>query len=166
MIVTLELVEIIFLGWLQPKKFYVWFIFRPPYSKIASRTLKNSHPIKYFKGKHIPTQLHFILLSLSSPFPNGASILCNVSLPQRGHSYIIISIDYFTKWVEAIPTFLNDGCTIVPFVFNHIITQFNVPQGNLIDHGSNFQNQMMGELRTKLCLLHDNSSVMTLYLLI
>jgi hypothetical protein len=27
----------------------------------------------------------------------------------RGHHYIIIAVDYFTKWVEAMPTFNNDG---------------------------------------------------------
>jgi hypothetical protein len=27
----------------------------------------------------------------------------------RGHRYIIVAVDYFTKWVEAMPTFSNDG---------------------------------------------------------
>jgi transposase InsO family protein len=43
-------------------------------------------------------------------------------------------------------------------VFNHIITRFGVPQAIVIDHGSHFQNQMMGELCTKLGFLHENSS--------
>jgi hypothetical protein len=29
----------------------------------------------------------------------------------RGHHYIIMVVDYFTKWVEAMPTFANDGET-------------------------------------------------------
>jgi hypothetical protein len=27
----------------------------------------------------------------------------------RGHRYIIVVVDYFTKWVEAMSTFNNDG---------------------------------------------------------
>jgi hypothetical protein len=52
-----------------------------PYSKIALRPLKNSHPVRSFRRKHVPTQLHFIPLSLLAPLPNGVSISCNVSLP-------------------------------------------------------------------------------------
>ena len=76
----------------------------------------------------------------------------------RRHTYIIIVVDYFTKWDEAMPTFLNDGRTATLFVFNHIITRFNVRKYILTDHGSHFHSQMMGELRTKLGFLHDNSS--------
>jgi transposase InsO family protein len=43
-------------------------------------------------------------------------------------------------------------------VFNHIIARFGVPQAIVTDHGSHFQNQMMGELHTKLGFLHENSS--------
>jgi hypothetical protein len=39
----------------------------------------------------------------------------------RGNGYMIVVIDYFTKWVEVIPTFLNDGQNATLFVFNHII---------------------------------------------
>jgi hypothetical protein len=27
----------------------------------------------------------------------------------RGNHYIIVEVDYFTKWVEAMPTFNSDG---------------------------------------------------------
>jgi hypothetical protein len=57
-----------------------------------------------------------------------------------GHGYIIVVVDYFTKWVEAIPTFLNDGHTTTLFFFNHIITHFGVPHAIVIDHGSHFKN--------------------------
>eukprot|EP00253_Pinus_taeda_P006691 PITA_06691 len=38
-----------------------------------------------------------------------------------GHAYIILAVDYFTKWAEAMPTFEADGETAAIFVFNHII---------------------------------------------
>jgi hypothetical protein len=36
----------------------------------------------------------------------------------RGHRYIIVAVGYFTKWVEAMPTFKDDGETAALFLFN------------------------------------------------
>jgi hypothetical protein len=46
----------------------------------------------------------------------------------NGHGYIIMVVDYFTKWVEAMPTYSNDGTTTTLFIFNHIIARFGVPK--------------------------------------
>jgi hypothetical protein len=45
----------------------------------------------------------------------------------KGHGYIIVAMDYFTKWVKAMPTFDNTRKTAALFIFNHIITRFGVP---------------------------------------
>jgi transposase InsO family protein len=74
-----------------------------------------------------------------------------------GHGYIIVAVDYFTKWVEAMPTFDNTGKTATLFLFNHIIAHFSVPQAIITDHGSHFRNFTMSELTEKLGLRHDNS---------
>jgi hypothetical protein len=75
-----------------------------------------------------------------------------------GHGYIIVAVDYFTKWAEAMPTFDNTGKTVALFIFNHIIAHFGVPQAIIIDHGSYFRNFMMSELTKKLGLRHENST--------
>jgi hypothetical protein len=46
----------------------------------------------------------------------------------EGHGYIIVAVDYFTKWAEAIPTLYSTGKTAVLFIFNHIIDRFGVPK--------------------------------------
>jgi hypothetical protein len=75
-----------------------------------------------------------------------------------GHGYIIVAMDYFTKWAEAMPTFDNTGKTTTLFIFNHIVTRFGVPQAIITDHGSHFHNFMMSELTEKLGLRHENST--------
>jgi hypothetical protein len=75
-----------------------------------------------------------------------------------GHGYIIVVVDYLTKWAEAMPTFDNTGNTVELFIFNHFIARFGVPQAIVIDHGSHFKNFMMSELTEKLGLRHDNST--------
>ena len=67
-----------------------------------------------------PTLLHPIIAV--SPFAKWGIdfITCNPH-SARGHGYIILVVDYFTKWAEAMPTFAADGKTATPFVFNHVI---------------------------------------------
>jgi hypothetical protein len=56
----------------------------------------------------------------------------------RGHRYIIVVVDYFTKWVKAMPTFKDYGETASLFLFNQIIEMFGVPREIVTDHGSHF----------------------------
>ena len=55
-----------------------------------------------------------------------------------GHHHIIVDVDYFTKWDEAMPTVKSDGETAAHFIFNQIITQFGIPRELVSDHGSHF----------------------------
>ena len=75
-----------------------------------------------------------------------------------GHGYIIVAVDYFTKWAEAMPTYAEDGKTVTLFLFNHVIARFRVLQSIVTDHESHFHNQMMEELSAKLGFLHENST--------
>jgi hypothetical protein len=53
-----------------------------------------------------------------------------------GHGYIIVAVDYFTKWAKAMLKFHNTGKTATLLIFNHIIAHFGVPQDIVTDHGS------------------------------
>jgi hypothetical protein len=64
----------------------------------------------------------------------------------KGHCYIIVAVDYFTKWVEAMPTFNNDGETMTLFIFNQIVARLDIPKEIVTEYGSHFQNKMMSEL--------------------
>ena len=75
-----------------------------------------------------------------------------------GHGYIIVTVDYFTKWVEAMPTLNNNGETTALFFFNYVVARFGVPQAIVTNHGSHFYNHMMVELTAKLRLSHDSST--------
>eukprot|EP00253_Pinus_taeda_P030694 PITA_30694 len=74
---------------------------------------------------------------------------CNPS-STGGHGYIIVVIDYFTKWTEAMPTLNNNGKTAALFFFNHVVARFGVRQATVTDHGSHFHNHMMVELTANL----------------
>jgi hypothetical protein len=76
----------------------------------------------------------------------------------RWHHYIIIVVDYFMKWVEAMPMFKDDGKTTTFFLFNQIIARLGVPREIVTDHGSHFQNKMMFELTSNLGLRKEHLS--------
>ena len=76
----------------------------------------------------------------------------------KGHGYIIVAMDNFTKWVEAMPTYAEDGKTTSLFLFNRVIARFRVPRSIVTDHRSHFLNQMMEELSVKLGFHHENST--------
>ena len=75
-----------------------------------------------------------------------------------GHGYIIVVMDYFTKWAEAMPTYSIDSKTMAQFLFNHVISRFGIPQAIVTDHGSHFRDYMMVELKSVLGLCHDGST--------
>lgn len=67
----------------------------------------------------------------------------------KGHKYIIVGVDYFTNWVEAMPTFNKDGDTITLFIFNQVISHFDMPKDIFTNHGSHIQSEMMSKFPSK-----------------
>ena len=57
----------------------------------------------------------------------------------RGHHYIIMVVDYFTKWDKAMPTIKSNGEIAVHFVFNQIINWFSILKELVTYHGRHFQ---------------------------
>ena len=45
----------------------------------------------------------------------------------EGHRYILIAVNYFTKWVEAIPLKNVDQGDVVNFIEQNIIFRFGIP---------------------------------------
>jgi hypothetical protein len=134
---------------------YFW----PLIFKDCIEAVKKCPPCQDFtnKARTHPTTLHPIIAII--PFSKwGIDFMQCKPTSVGGHGYIIVVNDYFTKWVEAMPTFLNDGHTVALFLFNHIITHFCVPRTIFTDHGAHFKNQMMSELHVKLGFRHENSS--------
>lgn len=50
--------------------------------------------------------------------------------------YISVSVDYVTKWVEAIASTANDAHTVVKFLKKNIFSRFGVPRVLISDRGS------------------------------
>lgn len=44
-----------------------------------------------------------------------------------GYKWILVATDYFTKWVEAIPTRQVTNKVVIDFLIKNIVTRFGVP---------------------------------------
>ena len=82
---------------------------------------------------------------------------CNPTSAGR-HQHIIVAVDYFTKWEEAMPTVKSYCKTTTFFIFNQIIAQFGMPIDIVTDHGSHFQNEMIKYLASKPKFKHNHFS--------
>jgi hypothetical protein len=56
----------------------------------------------------------------------------------KGHRFILVATDYFTKWIEAVPLRNMPHREVINFVQEHIIHQFGVPQSLMTNQGSSF----------------------------
>src|SRR5688572_20672770 len=56
----------------------------------------------------------------------------------KGHKFILVATDYFTKWVEAIPLRAVTSVTMADFVRDHIVYRFGIPQTITTDQGTMF----------------------------
>ena len=63
-------------------------------------------------------------------------------LGKKQLGFLIIAIDYFTKWVEAKPVTTITEAKVTNFVWKNIICRFGVPRVIVSDNGKQFDNPM------------------------
>jgi len=71
-----------------------------------------------------------------------------------GFTYILLSVDYVSKWVEAKATRTNDARVVIDFVRSHIFCRFGIPRAIVSDQGTHFCNRSMGALLLKYGIMH------------
>jgi hypothetical protein len=108
--------------------------------KYCIETVKKCHPCHIFSQKMRAHPAPMFPVITVGPFTKWGIdyTICNPT-SKREHHYIIVAIDYFMKWVEAMPTFKDDGETATLFLLNQIIARFGIPREIVTDHGSHFQ---------------------------
>ncbi|RDY12234.1 gag-pol, partial [Mucuna pruriens] len=72
----------------------------------------------------------------------------------NGYSYILLAVDYVSRWVEAIPSITNDAKVVVDFLKSNIFCRFGVPKALISDQGSHFCNRAMASLLQKYGVAH------------
>ena len=76
-----------------------------------------------------------------------------------GHKFIITVMEYFTKWVEAIPLSAAIGKHVALFILNHIICRYGIPSPIVTDNGGQFKNKDLKQLCKKFQIKQNWSSI-------
>ena len=85
-----------------------------------------------------PQQLHS--MSLPWPFSTWGIDVIGAIYPaaSNGHRFILVVIDYFTKWVEAASYKAVTAVAMEKFIRNNIVARYGVPHSIISDNGTNF----------------------------
>ncbi|MCO5559521.1 hypothetical protein L7F22_013122 [Adiantum nelumboides] len=75
-----------------------------------------------------------------------------------GKLYIIMGVDYMTRWAEATTTSRITAVEVAKFIFEHICCRFGVPLEILSDRGPGFRGYLVGELMKKLKIKRRHST--------
>jgi transposase InsO family protein len=70
-------------------------------------------------------------------------------LSQGSHSYLLVVVDKFSKWIEAVP-FTNQEATMAVKFFESIICRYGVPNSIITDNGTNFTSREFQEFAKEL----------------
>ncbi|GKU90472.1 hypothetical protein SLEP1_g4462 [Rubroshorea leprosula] len=84
---------------------------------------------------HMPGEM---LSSLSSPWPFaqwGVDLLGPFVKGKGGCTYLVVAVDYFTKWIEAKPLSTIIKKKIEEFLFNSILCRFGIAKRIIADNG-------------------------------
>nr|GEU77271.1 reverse transcriptase domain-containing protein [Tanacetum cinerariifolium] len=78
----------------------------------------------------------------SGPFPSS-----------KGNKYILVAVDYLSKWVEAKALPMNDARVVVKF-FKSLFSRFGTPKAIISDRGTHFFNYQFSRVMAKYGVTH------------
>ncbi|XP_010531756.1 PREDICTED: uncharacterized protein LOC104807983 [Tarenaya hassleriana] len=71
-----------------------------------------------------------------------------------GNQYILVAVDYVTKWVEAMASLTNDSNVVTKMFKRVIFPRFRTPRVVISDGGSHFINRTIEALLKKYVVKH------------
>ena len=71
-----------------------------------------------------------------------------------GIIYILLVVDYVSKWVEVAACPKNDANTVMGFLQRNILSRFGIPRTIISDGGSHFENKVFDKLMIRYGIKH------------
>ncbi|UYV63838.1 K02A2.6-like [Cordylochernes scorpioides] len=65
----------------------------------------------------------------------------------KGNRYILVAMDYFTKWPEAFPLADQEAETVAEALISQFFSRFSVPMQIHTDQGRNFESRLFTQMR-------------------
>jgi len=122
---------------------YYWPTMREDCKRYAQRCKQcqqhadwHKAPPEELKSIYSPWPFHTWGIDILGPFPLGI----------RQMKYLVVAIEYFTKWIEAEPVAQITAHKIQSFVWKNIVCRFGVPKRLVSDNGTQFASHLLKKL--------------------
>jgi hypothetical protein len=74
--------------------------------------------------------------------------------PSFDFLYILVVVDYVSKWIEAIPSRNNDHKIMINFLKENILSRFGIPRAMISNGGTHFCNKLFESSMKKYEITH------------
>ncbi len=88
----------------------------------------------------------------------GIDIVGSLPITRERNRYIVIAMDYFSRWPEAKPLKVTNAETVATFIYEEIICRFGAPRILQSDRGTHFVNEVIRKLTKRFRVRHSLSS--------
>jgi hypothetical protein len=104
---------------------YYW----PKLFSDVNAKVRACNPCQIFVGKQKLPALPLVPVKAEAPFQQwGLDFIGEINPHSSAqHKWILTATDYFTKWVEAIPTKRATDSVVIDFLEDHILSRFGCP---------------------------------------
>nr|GEX61632.1 reverse transcriptase domain-containing protein [Tanacetum cinerariifolium] len=134
-------------------KYYFWddpYLFKICANQVIRRCVSCQEAVEILKachsrptgGHHGPNYTARKGIDFMGPFPSS-----------RGNKYILVAVDYLSKWVEAKALPTNDSRVVYKFLKN-LFAQFGAPKAIISDRGTHFCNDQFTKVMQKYGVTH------------
>uniref|UniRef100_A0A2N9GE62 Uncharacterized protein n=1 Tax=Fagus sylvatica TaxID=28930 RepID=A0A2N9GE62_FAGSY len=134
---------------------YYW----PSMQADASRFVQHCDKCQRFANLvHSPPEA---LVPITAPWPFaqwGLDIMGPFPIGRRQLKFLVVAIDYFTKWVEAEPLATITEKNVQNFVWKAVICRFGIPRVLVSDNGKQFDNPRFRQFSQELGIHNHYSS--------
>ncbi|KAL5579243.1 hypothetical protein UlMin_011685 [Ulmus minor] len=101
----------------------------------------------------IPRQAPEDLTTVTSSWPFakwGIDLIGPLPTARGQLKYVVVAIDYYTKWVEAKALAKITEQNVTAFIWKNIVCRFGVPRELVSDHGTQFENEKLQSICDRL----------------
>ena len=135
------------------KEKYYW----PNMTKDVKYYIKTCYQCQRRQKPSTHNEMHAIVAK--APFERiGIDFVGPLTTTSKGNRYILVAVDYFTKWPEAKVTKRADAQTVVDFLYEEIICRHGPFKHLHSDRGTHFANTLIKGLTEKFRIRHHLSS--------
>ncbi|XP_074567100.1 uncharacterized protein LOC141823752 [Curcuma longa] len=120
----------------------------------GGRTCQRHQPVLHQPAEYLKTA------TVSCPFDRWGMDIVGPFPPGQGQKkFLLVAVDYFSKWVEAEALARITEDAVLKFLWRNIVYRYGVPRQIVSDNGRQFQGRRMREWCQDLSILHICTSV-------